>query len=567
MGKKSGPPAPDYTGAAIAEGQANQAAVTQQTWANRANQSNPWGSTTWTSNVATDPATGQRVTQWNENTTLDPRLQNALNSQLQVTQGRSDLANSLLPRAQQEFAQPMDWSNATAWASAPQAGQSSTTTSAYGFGGPRQQRVDTSRQATPNIDISRLETPGLDTSRVSTPTLDANLGAGAGDVQSGLDFTGAPAVGKAADTRARAEQAIYDSASSRLNPQWDQRRQSLESDLAVRGISMNSDAYSRAMADFDRSRNDAYAQAQMNAITGGGAEAQRDYGMDLGLRQQYVGEQGQMGNFANAAQQQDFSQRLGAGQANNAALQSQFGMGLQGQQQQNAALQSQFGLNAQAQQLQNEAMGQAFGFGNTARQTQLGAQQQAYNQSLQSGQYDLARQQQAFGQQQQVGAQDFNQQLAAAQFQNQTRQNQIAEAMQQRGFSLNEINALMSGQQVGMPQFSGYSQAGQAQAPDLLNAASMGYQSDLNRSNAQNANNAQTIGALSSIAMMMFSDRRVKADIRRIGTHRRGFGIYAYRYIGERGRRVGVIAQEVRRVAPELVHSVRGVLQVNYAGI
>jgi hypothetical protein len=56
----------------------------------------------------------------------------------------------------------------------------------------------------------------------------------------------------------------------------------------------------------------------------------------------------------------------------------------------------------------------------------------------------------------------------------------------------------------------------------------------------------------------------VKHVERRIGTHTRGFGIYRFRYIGERGSRVGVIAQEVRRVAPELVRSVRGVLQVDY---
>lgn len=676
MGKKSAPPAPDYTGAAREQAQGSQQAVTQQTWANRADQTTPWGSSTWNAQAAVDPSTGQQVTRWTQNTTLDPRLQSALDSELSVQQGRADLANQLLPRAQQEFGTPMDWSGVANWASTPQAGQLSAVTGAFGLG-PRQQRIDTTRQAVPSLDTSRVNAqaldasrinapgldasrvnaPGLDTSRIATPGLDSSrvtgaldtsrmnapslntaLGAGAGSVQTGLDFSGAPGVSTAADARARAEQAIYSSAASRLDPQWQQRQQALESDLANRGITMNSDAYSRALGDFDRARNDAYAQAQMNAITAGGTEAQRNFGMDLGLRQQLVGEIGQQGTFANAAQAQDFAQRLGAGQASNAAqlaqfgaglqgqqaqnqavqaqfgldaesqrlqnaiLQSQFGMDLQGQQAQNAASQAQFGLNAESQRLQNAALqsqfgldiasqqqqnavrqaqfgmdlqgqqqqnaalSQAFGLGNTARQTQLGAQQQAFQQGLQGGTFDLARQQQAFGQQQAAGAQNFNQQLQAAQMQNQLRRDQITEAMQQRGFSLNEINALMSGQQVGMPQFQGYSQAGAAQSPQLLQAMGMGYEADLNAANYRAAQQQQLLQAgAQGLGAFLFSDRRVKRSIRRVGTHARGFGMYTFRYIGERGRRRGVIAQEVRRFAPELVRSVNGVLQVDYA--
>ena len=481
MGKKSGPKPPDYTKAAEAQGAASKEVTNMQTWANRADQTNPWGSTSWNARPVTDPATGQSVTKWTESTTLDPELQHALDSQIALQGGRSDLANSMFPRAQQEFGQPMNWGNAVGWANAPHTGQLNATTGAFGFG-PRQQRIDTSRQGVPQL-------------------------------QTGLDFGGAQGVDDAATTRARAEDAIYGSAASRLDPQWDQRRQSLETDLANRGISANSDAYSRAVGDFDRSRNDAYAQAQMNAITGGGAEAQRDYAMDLGLRQQQVGEIEHQGQFANTA------------------------------------------------------LGNMFGFGDQARGQQLGAQQQAFNQGLAGNQFDLARQQQAFGQQQAAGSQNFSQQLQAGQFQNQMRQNQLAEEMQRRGFSLNEINAIISGQQVGMPQFQGYSQAGAAQAPDYLGAANLKYQADVNSQNARNDFMGGLLNAGTSIAgsYFGFSDRRLKRDVRRIGTHPRGFGFYRYRYVGERATRVGVIAQEVRRFAPELVRSVRGVLQVDYA--
>jgi hypothetical protein len=51
------------------------------------------------------------------------------------------------------------------------------------------------------------------------------------------------------------------------------------------------------------------------------------------------------------------------------------------------------------------------------------------------------------------------------------------------------------------------------------------------------------------------SDRRLKTNIQRIGTHRLGIGIYSYDYVwGEHA--VGVMADEVKTVMPEAV--VRG---------
>jgi hypothetical protein len=443
MGKKSAPPPPDYVGAANQQSQANQQLATQQTWAQRPDETNPWGNVSWDTATDVDPATGQKITKWNQTTTLDPRLEGALQSQFALQQGRSDLGASLLPRTQQEFGSPMDWGQLTDRAGAVQAGNLRPTTNAFGFGG--------------------------------------------GQVQRGLDFGGVQGVDDGATTRGRAEDAIYKSATSRLDPQWQQRQQSMESDLANRGISMNSEAYTRAMGDFDRSRNDAYNQAQMSAVTGGGAEAQRDFSMDLGLRQQQVGEIGQQGTFRNAATGQDFSQGMG-------------------------------------------------------------------------------RQQQAFGQQQQAQGQNFQQQMASSQYQNQVRQQELAEAMQKRGFSLNEINALMTGQQVQMPNFGGGGgSAAGAQGADLVGALQNQYGADLNKSSQQNAQSQQWMQGAGALAAMYFSDRRVKRIGKRVGTHPRGFGIYRFRYIGERGMRIGVIAQEVKRVAPELVRSVRGVLQVDYA--
>jgi hypothetical protein len=64
----------------------------------------------------------------------------------------------------------------------------------------------------------------------------------------------------------------------------------------------------------------------------------------------------------------------------------------------------------------------------------------------------------------------------------------------------------------------------------------------------------------------MFSDRRLKSNIVRVGTHPRGVGIYEYDIFGERQQ--GVMAQELQEVAPELViKHPSGYLMVNYGGL
>jgi hypothetical protein len=335
MGKKSSPPPPDYTAAAEKTAASNQAAAVQQTWANRPEQKDPWGSMTWDSEAVIDPATGQKVTKWTQNTTLDPRLQQALDSQIDMQNQRSQMAEGLMGRVESEFGTPMNWGNLTDWGTGPQAGNLQAITDPMSFAGERQ----------------------------------------------------------------RAEDAIYKSATSRLDPQWQQRQGDLETQLANRGITRNSAAFEREMNNMNQSRNDAYSQAQMAAITGGGAEAQRDLSMRLGAEQQ------------------------------------------------------------------------------------------------------------AFGQQQAAGSQNFGQELQGAQFANQQRQQQVAEAMQQRGFSLNEIQALLNGQQVNTPQFSSFMGANSGGGTDYTGAMQNAYGAQLDASNAKQAGQASTMGAVGAIggaALMVF---------------------------------------------------------------
>ena len=144
-----------------------------------------------------------------------------------------------------------------------------------------------------------------------------------------------------------------------------------------------------------------------------------------------------------------------------------------------------------------------------------------------------------------AGAQNFGQQMQSSQYQNQLRQQQIAEMMQQRGFSLNEMNALLNGQQVAMPQMPGYNTAAASQGTQNLQAGQMQNQANLDAFNAQQAATQGMMSGVGGMAgsFMGFSDRRLKKDIqllRRVG----GINVYSWTYIWG-ARAVGVMADEV----------------------
>lgn len=63
----------------------------------------------------------------------------------------------------------------------------------------------------------------------------------------------------------------------------------------------------------------------------------------------------------------------------------------------------------------------------------------------------------------------------------------------------------------------------------------------------------------------LFSDRRLKTDIRRIGELHDGLGVYRYRYLWEDEPRVGVMADEVADLRPwALGPEIQGYRTVNY---
>lgn len=75
---------------------------------------------------------------------------------------------------------------------------------------------------------------------------------------------------------------------------------------------------------------------------------------------------------------------------------------------------------------------------------------------------------------------------------------------------------------------------------------------------------ASTVGGIASI----FSDRRLKHNVEKIGQEPDGLGIYRYSYLGQVARIVGVMADEVARLRPwALGRKVAGYATVNYGAL
>ena len=428
-GKASAPPAPDYIGAANTQAAASKELTNIQNFANRPTINTPWGTQSWGTGSTVDPATGQNVTSWTQNTTLAPALQSALDSQIGLQNDRSQLAGGFMDRVADEYSKPFDY------AGLPQ--------------------------------MAQVNAPGS----LQTSTNDYSKG-----LATGFNF-GSPLPQFDSSYR----DTVANQLMQKMQPAHDYQQRQLETKLSNMGFRPGTEGYDRELNNMAQRQS----AERYNALDTAGNEAQRLYNMQMGTAQQ------------------GYQQNLGAAQ------------------------------------FQNQALGQA----NALDLANMGASNNAMSQQ--------------FG---------LNTQYANAQ--NQLRQQAIAEEMQRRGMSLNEMNALLSGQQVNMPNMPSFNTATKSETPNILGATQMGYDAQLGAANAQNAAFGNLLGAGAQLgsAAFMFSDRRLKSNIKRVGTHAIGVGIYDYTMMGMPQR--GVIAQEVEAVRPDLVkRHASGYLMVNYGGL
>jgi hypothetical protein len=150
------------------------------------------------------------------------------------------------------------------------------------------------------------------------------------------------------------------------------------------------------------------------------------------------------------------------------------------------------------------------------------------------------------------------------------RQQGVNEALLQRQLPLNEFNALRTGSQVGMPQFTQVPGTQMANT-DVAGITQNAYNQQMAQWNAQNQQNNAFMGGLfqmgAAAVPFMFSDRRLKTNVVEIGALPSGLKVYEFDYVWGGPRQIGVMAQEARDLFPHAVADFGGYLAVNYAEI
>ncbi len=275
--------------------------------------------------------------------------------------------------------------------------------------------------------------------------------------------------------------SVEDAMLSRINPQLDRDRTSLDTNLVNQGYVRGTEAYNTAMDQANRQATD----ARMQAILAGGQEQSRLAGLAL-----------QSGQFANAAQQQGFGQDLSANQFQNQAAQQAYQEALGRGQFANTAQQQGFSQDATRLQLQNAAEQQAYQEALSRGQFGNSAAQQGFNQYLQTGQFNN----QAAAQNTQNAAnsaafqntaqnQLFNQNLQAGQFANQATAGNNAANLASGAFTNQALGQQYAQQQAQLA----FNNTAATQGVDAANrAAQQAYQNAVAQAQQANSNTQQT---------------------------------------------------------------------------
>lgn len=150
------------------------------------------------------------------------------------------------------------------------------------------------------------------------------------------------------------------------------------------------------------------------------------------------------------------------------------------------------------------------------------------------------------------------------------------EIMAERNAPINEITALMSGSQVSNPTFA-TTPTSQVAGVDYAGMVNNNYNQQMNAYNAEQAAGGAQMGGMFGLAgtlggaalkygggAALFSDRRLKTDIRPVGKLDNGLTVYAYRYKWGGPMQIGVMADEVEGLHPDAVHEVQGFKAVEY---
>jgi hypothetical protein len=146
----------------------------------------------------------------------------------------------------------------------------------------------------------------------------------------------------------------------------------------------------------------------------------------------------------------------------------------------------------------------------------------------------------------------------------------FSQSLTARNQPFNEISALMSGSQVSNPTLGAPQTTTQANT-DVGGIVNQAYKNQLDAYNASQAqNNSMMSGAFgigAAALPIVFSDRRLKKDIVKVGRDPNGLGIYDWTYVWNGPRYRGFMADEVEQLYPHAVYDVGGFKALNYAEI
>jgi len=432
------PAAPDYAGAAVAQGAANVETARASAKLSNPNVYSPYG-TQLVSYEGDVPTIRQ---------TLTPEAQRTLEAQQALQGNLARLGGTAYTNAFGTLSSPFSFGGPQVQTQFNQGGalQNAPSAGQYGLaGGVNAGAYGSAAGINPNAY-------GLAQGGVNAP-----------NINSKLDLSNIAKMPVNAGTTA--QEAIM----RRLEPSLARQRTSTETQLINQGLRPGTEAYNNAARLLGEQENDLRSQAALQGLN-----------LDIGANQQGFNQALQGGQFGNAAQLSQFGAGLQNQQARNQAIAQNYGQGMSAQQMQNQAIAQNFGQGTTAQQLQNQAISQNYGQGMTSAQAQNATEAQRYNQGLQAAQFGNTAQQQALAQalqQRQLplneisalmsGSQIQNPQFGAYQGQNIAAAPIANAAAQQGAYNQNLYNQQVAGQNANTAGLFSLGSAGVANIPEI----------------------------------------------------------------------------------------------------
>ncbi|MER9533046.1 tail fiber domain-containing protein [Mesorhizobium sp. M0309] len=141
----------------------------------------------------------------------------------------------------------------------------------------------------------------------------------------------------------------------------------------------------------------------------------------------------------------------------------------------------------------------------------------------------------------------------------------VQEAMAQNSAPINNLTALLSGSQVSQPNFVN---ANMPTIPttDTAGLINKNYDQRMQAWQQDQTSSNDMMGGLFGLGanLIKFSDRRLKKNIRAIGTYANGLTKYVFEYLWGDDAQTGVMADEVRHYRPYAVTRINGFDVVDY---